>query len=91
MALENKNIFVPLVAAVVSAIGGVMGGNYFLERPDPYFGVEGHAVEARVQQLERAVDKLPPVELQLKVKTLQIELDDLERRLQALETYHKRQ
>ena len=91
MALENKNIFVPIVAAVVSAIGGVMGGNYFLERPDPYYGIQGHAVEVRVQQLERAVDKLPPIEFQIKVRTLQIELDNLELRLQALETYHKRQ
>ena len=82
-----------LVAIVGAAIGSsgtvaVYLGTPFGEqatRPDPYTGTQGAAIEQRVYDLERRVDKLPPRELEFAVRQLRVDVDNIQERLDRLE------
>jgi hypothetical protein len=88
--------YIPVFVAIIVTFGATFGGNYLLVRdispeviaPDRFTGTEGRALEARVTELERKVDKLPPVELRIEVRLLRNDLNNLEERLDRLEEGH---
>ena len=88
--------YIPVLVAIIVTFGASVGGNYFLVRdispdviaPDRYTGTEGHALEARVTDLEHKVDKLPPVELRIEVRLLRNELNALGKRLDRIDQHH---
>lgn len=90
----------PIVVALIGALLGGGSGTYLyldragsahlqeIARPDPFTGTQGRSLEERLNTVERRVDQLPPRELELAVRLLRHDLDEIERRIEKLENEH---